>query len=193
MGATDLRFYFDIMGAYYLPERDKEQQIVLKKNPSALPYLFIPAKIYFTRDFPLALKELRNPLFRSNHDAILANGSENSPLEQIEERGNFLINKRDGRSIDFEYTPQHSSREKYLVLNESYDENWRVYINGQKNRPLLANGWANGIKLENVVAGEPIHIIFRYENIYIWIGAILTGLWFAIFLYVLVIDKKRAA
>lgn len=192
-GLSDLRFYFDIMGAYYLPERNQDQEIVLKRNESAQPYLFAPEKIFFRKDSSSALKTLRDTSFRSNRDLILEKNNSSESIEQSGERGNFIIGKRDGKRIEFTYFPQKSTPIKYLTLNESFDENWHAYVNGKRIPVYLANGWSMALGLENVTANEPITIIMRYQNKYILIGAMLSALWLLMGLVLYFRHKKRAA
>ncbi len=177
-GINDLRFYHDLMGAYYVPERDGDQQIKWKVNTSAQPYLSVPERVFLTEGFEASLKTLRNPDFRSNRDMVIA-GAKKNRLEQKGERGNFVIQKRNGREMVFDYLPLQSGSQRYILLNEGFDENWRAYSNGKKLPVLRANGWAIAVSLNDLELSKPVTVSFRYENPYILIGFWMTMFWFA--------------
>ncbi|MGZ3692654.1 MAG: hypothetical protein ACXWQO_00170 [Bdellovibrionota bacterium] len=173
-GALDLRFYYDLMSVNYLPSRDANQQIVLTKNSSAQPYLFSPEHLFAAKSFDEALNLLRNDKFRSNRDAIVEWDLPAS--EQEFKAGNFLIQSRTGREINFDYFPG-SSAEKLILINEGFDPHWRAQINGKNTEIFRVNAWAMGILPKNTKSGESLNITFQYRNPWIYLGFFLTALW----------------
>ncbi|HEY8278854.1 MAG TPA: hypothetical protein VIH99_04480 [Bdellovibrionota bacterium] len=183
-GASDIRFYLDLMGTHYVPQRDRDQQLLFRVNDSAQPYLHIPGRVFPVADFEAALTNLRHPEFRANRDAIIAGSPDFTWVgfgyrEQQEERGNFEITRRDGKRIEFEYLPAHDFKKAYLMVNESFDGNWKAYVNGASVPVFLANGWSMALRLEGIRAGKIFKISLRYENPLIFWGAVLTALWLA--------------
>lgn len=177
LGGRDLRFFHDLTGAYYVPRRDAyDQQIRLEVNETALPYLYVPEKIFFEETFEGSLKALRAEGFRPNLDAVLA-GHAGPPVQQRGERGNFHVLRRDGRAIEVEYLPGPGSEERFLVLGESFHEGWKAWA-GEERLPLwTANGWSMITKLRGAEQGKAIRILFRFEPPWLKLGIALTLIW----------------
>lgn len=176
-GATEARFLYDLAGAYYLPERDEDQRVVLKVNETAQPYLFVPEQVFAAADTNRALSRLRKMGFRPNRDLVVSPASSVAERAQAGERGVFHIEQRDGKKMRLVYRASADAQPRYLLWNESYDRHWRAYVNGEAKEVKMGNGWAMATELPATKRGESLSIVFRYENRLITIGGWISVVW----------------
>ncbi len=179
-GGGDIRFYHDLLGVYYTPVRNPDdQRIRLEVNETALPYLYVPERVLFDDTFDSTLHTLRAGEFRPNRDAALT-GLAHEAVEQRGERGNFRILRRDSRALDFEFTPGPGPAKRYLVVSESFHRGWRAWASGVELPLWTANGWSMITELDKLEPGKAVTVEMRFQPPWLWPGLLLTASWWLI-------------
>lgn len=186
-GANSL--IYNLGGVYFVPSRDENQNIVLHRNEDALSYLFIPNKIIQENGFDASLKRVADKNFDYKSTAVV---SGSGPAQsQNGTRLGFTINKRTGRTFQFDFSSQENSNARTILWNESFDRHWTAYVNEKPVTVKLANAWAMAIEIPSMLKNETINIRFEYWNPLIPVGICATIFWFLLLLYHLAISRKR--
>jgi hypothetical protein len=149
-------------------------------NGHPLPYIWWPS-IVQTASLKKAQRLLSERSFATGKALVDESPGDNGTLTFSNPEAEITDLKRTGRGMDFFVK---GAGEHFLVLQESFDQNWHAYQDEHEMRVLRVNRWAIGFK---TTTG---HIHLRYENPFIQWGFTLSVFWLICFLIALV--KKRA-
>lgn len=107
-------------------------------------------------------------LLESSSDYFIDNDSNQKKDIAQQDRNKISIIDESRDCISLETTNQQT---EYLVFNEYYDENWKVYVNGKEEELLQCNYLTRAVLLHE---GENF-VEFKYENDTIYLLLVISG------------------
>jgi len=145
----------------------QEGRTRIYQNQSSYPRVFLTKEITLERDDKETLKKVLSLASQGEKKAILS-----EPISLNEEP----LEKKSSAEIT-DYQPNQvkiktqSNTEALLVFNDTYNQGWKVFIDGKQNKLLRVNYALRGVK---VPSGEH-QIVFQYKPLSFTIGLYVSG------------------
>jgi len=173
----------DVLGAKYKTERKMNRAVTLIERKHALPYIWLPNQVQWVKDSNL--QQIQNSIKNAEYQngvALFSTDQEQSISRLVNTNGKVSGLKKTGNSIRFQinWDKQHDNA-RSLVLLESYNKNWKAFVNGREQKIFPVYRWAMGLYLpENT---ETIYdVFFEYNDNIIYWSSIITKFFLAFFL-----------
>jgi hypothetical protein len=181
--------FFDLTGTYYRSYRGSEQQIILEKRESALPYLFMPKVIRETTDLEKLWEKLRS--IHLSKEALLW---PQSPKIDQPEGAEFLNFRRSGSEMHVSVVSKNPN--PWIIWNESNHDSWKPYVNSVSVEKKEANGFAMAVNLPKELStaidqGYRWELTFQFRSIWINLGIFTTSIFLISFVLMAILQIRN--
>lgn len=192
---------FELLGVRYLPDFTEKGEWTVTVLPETEPYFLFGKSIQWVS----SLEESESLVFdRKEKRTLVVSPQDNLARYNLNNKktvGNqlysdFVITGHErttrGVRIFSRALGNLDEGQKYSVAfrwNERFDPYFAVYANGEKVSLLRMNYWATGTIFDLSSDSENLTLEFRYENPWLYRGAVCTALW--IFLFCLVFVREK--
>jgi hypothetical protein len=144
--------FLDLVGVRY----DVDASSYLKVRPNALSRFMLFSNFETIEDQEKALPRLKEPTFNPQESIILAK-SPNIPSSIRPKRGKFLkAVKQTASRVELEVNSEDPA---ILFFDDSYDQGWKVYVNGKSQEIIPANYQF----MATALAAGKSQVVFKFE------------------------------